>query len=66
MGHDSSRDVSGEPTWRALALACARHEIWGLVWQIEQGIHNVSVCLCIYVCLSLDPWVMGSSPTTRR
>ena len=49
VGHDNSRDVSGEPTWRALALACARKGIWGLVWQIERGIRTyVSVCL---VCL---------------
>ena len=37
MGHDQSRDVSGDPTWRALALACAKQDMWGLVWRIEQG-----------------------------
>ena len=37
VGHDNSRVVSGQPTWRALALACARHNMWGVVSQIEQG-----------------------------
>ena len=37
VGHDQSRDVSGDPTWRALALACAKQDMWGLVWRIEQG-----------------------------
>ena len=37
VGHDQSRDVSSDPTWRALALACAKQDMWGLVWRIEQG-----------------------------
>ena len=36
LGHDSSRDVCGKPTWRAFALACAKQEMWGLVEEIQK------------------------------
>ena len=36
-GHYESLTVCGQPTWRALALCCARQEMWGLVKEIEQS-----------------------------
>ena len=59
VGHNNSQDVSGEPTWRALALACARQGVWGLVWQIEQGV-CLSVHVCMYVCMYVCLLIHGS------
>ena len=43
VGHDNSRVVSEQPTWKALALACGGLSMWGIVSQIEQGMF-ISVC----------------------
>ena len=37
LGQDSSRAACGKPTWRALALACAKQEMWGLVEEIQKS-----------------------------
>ena len=53
---------------------------FSFVLKISLYVHGGDVCLCmcvcVYVCMNLvvkwfvhwahDPWVMGSSPTTRR